>query len=38
MPVTGIGEHHARRTLDTDGAQLAAGGIDERPELPEVGR
>jgi hypothetical protein len=38
MPVTASSAHHVRRLLDAGGVQLAAGGVDERPELAEVGR
>ena len=38
VPVAGVGEHHIGRPLDPGGDQLAAGRVDERPELPEVCR
>ena len=36
MPVTGVGQHDARRLLDTDGVRLAARGIEHRLEMTEV--
>jgi hypothetical protein len=36
VPVTGVGESHVGRLLDAGGQELAAGGANERPELPEV--
>ena len=36
MPVAGIGEQHPRRLSHTGRLELAAGGVDDRLEMPEV--